>query len=82
VREQAERWVADCNNEIPRDSLDGLTPAEFRAQNDPGDLEFSVALNCGGSTHPGLPRIALIPHSSVDDEFAEFRAMARQVASE
>jgi putative transposase len=35
VREQAERWVADYNNEIPHDSLDGLTPAEFRVQNDP-----------------------------------------------
>jgi putative transposase len=35
VREHAERWLADYNNEIPRDSLDGLTPAEFRTQNDP-----------------------------------------------
>jgi putative transposase len=35
VREQAEELVADYNNEIPRDSLDGLTPVEFRVQNDP-----------------------------------------------
>ncbi|WP_329743335.1 IS3 family transposase [Dyella sp. A6] len=35
VREHAERWLADYNNEIPHDSLDGLTPVEFRLQNDP-----------------------------------------------
>lgn len=35
VREHAERWVADYNHEIPHDSLDGLTPVEFRLQNDP-----------------------------------------------
>jgi putative transposase len=40
VREQAEQWVADYNNEIPHDSLDGLTPAEFRVPSSerPGDL--------------------------------------------
>jgi putative transposase len=30
VREQVERWFAHYNNEIPHDSLDGLTPAECR----------------------------------------------------
>ncbi|SKB29200.1 integrase core domain-containing protein, partial [Luteibacter sp. 22Crub2.1] len=35
VREQAETWLADYNGEIPHDSLGGLTPAEFRQQNDP-----------------------------------------------
>lgn len=35
VREQAELWLADYNREIPHDSLDGMTPAEFRQQNDP-----------------------------------------------
>lgn len=34
VCEQAERWVADYNNEIPHDSPDGLTLTEFRVQND------------------------------------------------
>ena len=35
VREQVERRVADYNNEIPHDSLDGLAPADLRVQNDP-----------------------------------------------
>jgi len=30
----AEQWLADYNTEIPHDSLGGLTPAEFRLQND------------------------------------------------
>jgi putative transposase len=34
VREHAERWPADYHNEIPHDSHDGLTPVEFRIQND------------------------------------------------
>jgi putative transposase len=34
-REQAELWLTDYNREIPHDSLGGLTPAEFRHQNDP-----------------------------------------------
>lgn len=35
VPAKAELWLADCNREIPHDSLGGLTPAEFRQQNDP-----------------------------------------------
>lgn len=40
VREQTERWLADYNQEIPHDSLGGLTPAEFRAQNLPETSGF------------------------------------------
>jgi putative transposase len=35
VRERTERWLADYNQEIPHDSLGGLTPVEFRLKNDP-----------------------------------------------
>jgi putative transposase len=35
VSEHAERWLADYNTEIPHASLDGVTPVEFRIQNDP-----------------------------------------------
>jgi transposase InsO family protein len=40
VREQAELWLADYNREIPHDSLGGLTPAEFRQQNDPATAGY------------------------------------------
>ena len=33
--DEQKRWLADYNNEIPHDSLGGLTPAEFRLQNEP-----------------------------------------------
>lgn len=32
VLEQTEHWLADYNQQIPHDSLDGLTPAEYRNQ--------------------------------------------------
>lgn len=35
VREQTEHWLADYNQQIPHDSLGGLTPAEFRDQHQP-----------------------------------------------
>lgn len=35
VREHTEQWLADYNQEVPHDSLGGLTPAEFRLQNEP-----------------------------------------------
>ncbi|WP_197331662.1 IS3 family transposase [Ralstonia syzygii] len=35
VREHTERWLADYNQEMPHDSLGGLTPAQFRIHNDP-----------------------------------------------
>jgi putative transposase len=35
VRDQAEHWLADYNNEIPHDGLGGLTPVEFRVHADP-----------------------------------------------
>jgi len=35
VRERAEQWLADHDNEILHDSLGDLTRAEFRLQNDP-----------------------------------------------
>jgi putative transposase len=35
VREQAETWLTDYNREVPHNSLGGLTPVEFRQQNDP-----------------------------------------------
>lgn len=41
VREHTERWLADYNREIPHDSLGGLTPAEFRIQNDPAASNYS-----------------------------------------
>lgn len=40
VREHAELWLADYNREIPHDSLGGMTPAEFRQQNDPATLGY------------------------------------------
>lgn len=40
VREQTERWLADYNREVPHDSLGGLTPTEFRQQNDPAALGY------------------------------------------
>lgn len=40
VREQAERWLADYNREIPHDALDGLAPVEFRQQHDPATLGY------------------------------------------
>lgn len=41
VREHTERWLADYKREIPHDSLGGLTPAEFRIQNDPAASNYS-----------------------------------------
>lgn len=41
VREHTEQWLADYNREIPHDSLGGLTPAEFRIQNDPAASSYS-----------------------------------------
>ncbi len=38
VRDQAERWLVDYNREVPHDSLGGLTPIEFRQQNDPAAI--------------------------------------------
>lgn len=40
VREQAERWLADCNREVPHYSLGGLTPVEFRQHHDPATLGY------------------------------------------
>ncbi|MEX1827164.1 transposase [Luteibacter sp. CQ10] len=40
VRERAERWLADYNREVPRGSLGGLTPVEFRQQHDPATLGY------------------------------------------
>ncbi|MEA9861312.1 transposase [Xanthomonas campestris pv. raphani] len=34
-RERTEHWLADYNQQIPYDSLGGLTPAEFRDQHQP-----------------------------------------------
>ncbi|TQV26384.1 integrase core domain-containing protein, partial [Xanthomonas perforans] len=41
VREQTEHWLADYNQQIPHDSLGGLTPAEFRDQHQPQTSSFS-----------------------------------------
>ncbi|MGQ5242919.1 integrase core domain-containing protein, partial [Xanthomonas arboricola] len=38
---QTEHWLADYNQQIPHDSLDGLTPAEFREQHQPQTSSFS-----------------------------------------
>ncbi|MEB2112469.1 integrase core domain-containing protein, partial [Xanthomonas campestris pv. campestris] len=35
VREQTEHWLPDYNQQIPHDSLGGLTPAEFLDQHQP-----------------------------------------------
>ena len=40
VREQTEHWLADYNQQIPHDSLGGLTPAEFRDQHQPQTSSF------------------------------------------
>jgi putative transposase len=40
VREKAEAWIADYNQQIPHDSLGGLTPAEFSQQNTPGNSSY------------------------------------------
>jgi putative transposase len=41
VREHTEHWLADYNCQIPHKSLGGLTPAEFRIQNDPDTSSYS-----------------------------------------
>lgn len=48
VREQAELWLADYTREIPHDSLGGLTPAQFRQQNDPATLGYVWSKFTGG----------------------------------
>ncbi|WP_257003518.1 integrase core domain-containing protein, partial [Xanthomonas vasicola] len=40
VRQQTEHWLADYNQQIPHDSLGGLTPAEFRDQHQPQTSSF------------------------------------------
>ncbi|AZR22575.1 IS3 family transposase [Xanthomonas vasicola] len=40
VRQQTEHWLADYNQQIPHDSLGGLTPAEFRDQHQPQTSNF------------------------------------------
>nr|WP_268991872.1 integrase core domain-containing protein [Dyella choica] len=40
VTEHTEQWLADYNQEIPHDSLGGLTPAEFRVQNEPATSDL------------------------------------------
>lgn len=41
VREQSERWRIDYNEQIPHDSLDDLTPVEFRILHHPETSSFS-----------------------------------------
>ncbi len=41
VREQTEHWLADYNQQIPHDSVGGLTPTEFRDQHQPQTSNFS-----------------------------------------
>lgn len=41
VREQTEQWLADYNQQIPHDSLGGLTPAQFGAQYQSQTSNFS-----------------------------------------
>jgi putative transposase len=50
VREQAELWLADYTREIPHDSLGGLTPAQFRQQNDPATVGYVWSKFTGGAT--------------------------------
>ncbi|RJL80578.1 integrase core domain-containing protein, partial [Xanthomonas vasicola] len=38
--QQTEHWLADYNQQIPHDSLGGLTPAEFRDQHQPQTSNF------------------------------------------
>ena len=48
VCEQAERWLADYNTEIPQDSLGGLTPAEFRQYHEPATSNLAWHQIIGG----------------------------------
>ena len=41
VREQVEQWIPDYSNDIPQGRLDGLTPAEYRVQNDPATSDLA-----------------------------------------
>lgn len=41
VREYTEQWLADYNQKIHHDSLGGLTPAEFRLQNEPATSDLA-----------------------------------------
>lgn len=40
VREHTEQWLCNCSAEISHDSLGGLTPNEFRIQNDPATSSY------------------------------------------
>ncbi|CEE71205.1 transposase [Xanthomonas citri pv. citri] len=40
VDKQTEHWLADYNQQIPHDSVGGLTPAEFRDQHQPQTSSF------------------------------------------
>jgi len=40
VREYTEQWLADYNQEISHDSLGGMTPDEFRLQNEPATSDL------------------------------------------
>lgn len=44
--------LADYNREIPHDGLGGLTPKEFRQQNDPATLGYVWRRLVGESTQP------------------------------
>ncbi|MFC7521640.1 integrase core domain-containing protein [Xanthomonas populi] len=40
VRDQTEHWLADYNQQIPHDSLGGLTPTELRDKYQPQTSNF------------------------------------------
>lgn len=52
VRDAADEWVKDYNNNRPHDSLDGLSPIQYRIKNDNNSLFFKAEFHSGYASVP------------------------------